>query len=115
MSELESKRQHRKEMNERILAKGGKVVRRFMALDQQAYEDGMIPKEYKELMGLVASLVSRCEECIFYHLDQCVSHGITDEELDEAFGIALVVGGSVVIPHVRYAKDILAQMREETM
>ncbi|MCK4717340.1 MAG: carboxymuconolactone decarboxylase family protein, partial [Thermoplasmata archaeon] len=81
---VEEMRDYRDKMNERIIANGGKVTRRFFALDHQAYEEGAIPKEYKELMGLVASLVLRCDGCIFYHLDQCVDLGLTDEELDEA-------------------------------
>ena len=106
-------REYRKMLDDLILSKGGKVTRRFYALDNQAYEDGAIPKEYKEMMGLVASLVLLCEECVFYHLDQCVKLGVTDEEFDELFGIALVVGGSVVIPKLRVARDLLVQIRKE--
>ncbi|MFO7675766.1 MAG: carboxymuconolactone decarboxylase family protein [bacterium] len=90
-------------MNERILGAGHLGIRRFFALDHQAYEDGALPVKTKELMGLVASTVLRCNDCIAYHLDRCVELGVTDEELIEAFNVALVVGGSIVIPHLRRA------------
>jgi len=67
----------------------------------------------KELMGLVASMVLRCNDCIFYHLDRCVTEGCSREELHEAMNVALIVGGSIVIPHLRYAFDVLDELMKE--
>jgi AhpD family alkylhydroperoxidase len=103
----------RKEMNDRILGAGFKGFNRFFALDTSAYEDGAVPVKYKELMGLVGSMVLRCNDCIFYHLDRCVSEGCTREELHEAMNIGLVIGGSIVIPHLRYAYDVMDELFAE--
>ncbi|HWQ29163.1 MAG TPA: carboxymuconolactone decarboxylase family protein [Dehalococcoidia bacterium] len=90
------------------IAPGGTLVtRRFFSLDGQAYRDGALPAKTKELLGLVASTVLRCDDCIAYHIDQCVKAGVTDEELWEAFDVALVVGGSIVIPHLRRGIEFL--------
>ena len=82
---------------------------RFFALDNKTYEEGAIPSKYKELMGLVGSMVLRCNDCIIYHLRNCINLGCTQDELNEAMNIALVIGGSIVIPHLRYAYEALAQ------
>jgi AhpD family alkylhydroperoxidase len=100
-------RLYRQEMNERILGSGFKPFQRFFALDASAYTDGAIPVKYKEMMGLVGSMVLRCNDCIFYHLDRCVQEGATREELHEAMNIALIIGGSIVIPHLRYAYEMM--------
>ena len=100
----------RKRMNERILAEPNQVVRRFFALDTQTYKDGALPVKTKELMGLVASLVLRCDDCVSYHVAQCREAGVTREEFFEAFSVGLVVGGSIVIPHLRRAVDFLDQL-----
>jgi AhpD family alkylhydroperoxidase len=90
--------------NERILSEGdNRVVKRFFRLDGEAYEDGALPAKTKELLGLVASLVLRCDDCITYHVIQCVKQGVTAPEFEEAFAVALIVGGSIVIPHLRRA------------
>jgi AhpD family alkylhydroperoxidase len=91
---------------------GTLVTRRFFNLDGKAYEDGALPAKTKELMGLVASMVLRCDDCVAYHIDQCVRLGVTDEEMWEAFDVGLVVGGSIVIPHLRRAVDFLDACRE---
>ncbi len=106
-------RLYRLEMNERILNSGFKPFQRFFALDTAAYEAGAIPVKYKELMGLVGSMVLRCNDCIFYHLDRCVQEGATREELHEAMNIALIIGGSIVIPHLRYAYEVMDELFEE--
>ena len=90
---------------------GTLVTRRFFNLDGKAYQDGALPARTKELMGLTASMVLRCDDCVAYHIDQCVKAGLTDEELWEAFDVALVVGGSIVIPHLRRAVDFLDEAR----
>lgn len=109
---LEEFRKFRERMNERILEADNLEIRRFFALDSRVYEDGALPARTKELLGLVASLVLRCDDCIAYHVDQCVKAGVTDEELWEAFDVGLIVGGSIVIPHLRRAVEFLDQARD---
>ncbi|MCC6660490.1 MAG: carboxymuconolactone decarboxylase family protein [Phycisphaerales bacterium] len=111
---------YRSRMNCRILGddsqRGGRpggtlVTKRFFSLDAQAYGDGALQAKTKELLGLVASMVLRCDDCIAYHVDQCVKAGATDEELWESFDVALIVGGSIVIPHLRRAVEFLDECR----
>ncbi|HLP50432.1 MAG TPA: carboxymuconolactone decarboxylase family protein [Chitinophagales bacterium] len=96
---------YRTKMNEVILAKDNLVLKRFWSLDNQAYADGALPTKTKELMGLVASMVLRCDDCIKYHLGKCHELGTTTEEMYEVFAIANLVGGSIVIPHTRRAAE----------
>jgi AhpD family alkylhydroperoxidase len=103
---------HRQRMNERILSAGHLGIKRFFNLDTKAYEDGALPGKTKELLGLVASAVLRCNDCIDYHLIQCVAAGCTDEELHEALNVALVVGGSIVVPHLRHAFETVDLLRK---
>lgn len=107
---VQETRLYRTEMNERILSSGMKEFTRFFAIDTAAYREGAIPVKMKELMGLVGSMVLRCNDCIFYHLDRCVTEGASKEEIMEAMNIALVIGGSIVIPHLRYAFEVLDQL-----
>lgn len=89
-------------------APGGTLVtKRFFRLDGQTYEPGALSAKTKELLGLVASAVLRCDDCIAYHIDQCVKVGVSDEELWEALDVALIVGGSIVIPHLRRGIEFL--------
>jgi len=106
---LEEFRRYREKMNEKILARGNLGIKRFFNLDTQAYDDGALPKKTKELLGLVASLVLRCDDCVTYHIIQCVEQKVSDEEFFEAFNIGLIVGGSITIPHLRYAVDTLEE------
>ena len=106
-------RKYRLEMNEKILNSGFKPFQQFWALDNKAYLEGVLPVKMKELMGLVGSLVLRCNDCIFYHLDRCVTESCTNEELYEAMNIGLIIGGSIVIPHLRYAFEMLEELRKE--
>jgi AhpD family alkylhydroperoxidase len=94
-------------MNERIADVEHLGIKRFFNLDTKAYEDGALDGKTKELLGLVASMVLRCNDCIDYHIIQCVDAGWTDEALYDAFNVALVVGGSIVIPHLRHAVESL--------
>jgi AhpD family alkylhydroperoxidase len=98
---------YRARMNERILSIDHLGIKRFFNLDTMAYNDGALPGKTKELLGLVASLVLRCNDCIDYHVVQCIEAGWTDGELYDAFDVALVVGGSIVIPHLRHAVETL--------
>ena len=102
----------RKRMNERILAEPNQVVRRFFALDTQTYQAGALDVKTKELLGLVASLVLRCDDCISYHVAQCREAGVTRDEMFETFSVGLVVGGSIVIPHLRRAVDFLDRLEQ---
>ena len=101
----------RREMNEKLLAKEHLGIKRFFNLDTKAYEDGALDAKTKEFMGLVASAVLRCNDCIDYHLVQTVRQGATDAELLDALNVALVVGGSIVIPHLRHAVATLEALR----
>jgi len=103
---------YRLRMNERILEANHLGIKRFFNLDTNAYQDGALPANTKELLGLVASAVLRCNDCIDYHLIQSVTAGFTDEELYEALNVALVVGGSIVIPHLRHAFETLDFLRD---
>ncbi|MGH7613991.1 MAG: carboxymuconolactone decarboxylase family protein [Gemmatimonadales bacterium] len=109
-SSLESFRHFREKMNAAILEAGNLNISRFFALDTRSYEAGALPVKTKELLGLVASMVLRCDDCITYHLIRCREEGVTDAELHDAFAVALVVGGSIVIPHLRRAVARLEEL-----
>ena len=96
-------RAFRERMNEEILGEGNLVINRFFALDGRAYEAGALDVRTKELLGLVASLVLRCDDCVTYHLVRCREEGITRAEMFETLSVGLVVGGSITIPHLRRA------------
>ncbi|HUU38885.1 MAG TPA: carboxymuconolactone decarboxylase family protein [Candidatus Desulfaltia sp.] len=113
-SRLEAFRLYREKMNEKILAGEHLGIKRFFNLDTAAYRDGALSEKTKELLGLVASAVLRCNDCIDYHLIQCVSAGYTDAELHDALNVALIVGGSIVIPHLRHAYETIDLLREES-
>jgi AhpD family alkylhydroperoxidase len=108
---LEEFRQYRVKMNERILGAGHLGISRFFNLDTSAYYDGALTGRTKELLGLVASLVLRCDDCVDYHLIQCVDAGYSDDELTDALNVGLVVGGSIVIPHLRHAFETIDLLR----
>jgi len=100
-------------MNERIFQVDHLGIKRFFNLDTAAYRDGALDAKTKELLGLVASAVLRCNDCIDYHLIQCVDAGWKDEELHDALNVALVVGGSIMIPHLRHAVETIDLLRAE--
>lgn len=104
---------YRAEMNDKILNSGFRDFNKFFALDNKAYIDGALPAKMKELMGLVASMVLRCNDCIFYHIDRSIQEGANRQELYEAFNIALIVGGSIVIPHLRFGMEKLDELLPE--
>ena len=109
-SRLEEFRSFRERMNARILEQKDLVVNRFFTLDTKAYEAGALDVKTKEIAGLSASLVLRCDDCIAYHVIRCKEEGVTDAELWEVLGIGLIVGGSIVIPHLRRAVDLLDEI-----
>jgi AhpD family alkylhydroperoxidase len=100
-------------MNKRILESGNLGIKRFFALDSRAYERGALDSKTKELPGLVASTVLRCNDCIAYHVIRCVQESVNKEEFLEALNVALVVGGSITIPHIRRAVEVFDQCREK--
>ena len=111
---LEAFRQFRERMNAEILAENNLVVNRFFALDTRTYEAGALDVKTKELLGLVASLVLRCDDCVTYHLVRCREEGVTRAEAFEALSVGLVVGGSIVIPHMRRAVDRLTELEAKS-
>jgi len=112
-SRLEPFRLYREKMNAKILDGEHLGIKRFFNLDTGAYRDGALPGKTKELLGLVASAVLRCNDCIDYHLIQCVAAEYSDEELHDALNIALIVGGSIIIPHLRHAYETIELLRKE--
>jgi len=112
-SRLEQFRAYRARMNQRIGEIGHREINRFFALDSATHRDGALDARSKELLGLVASLVLRCNDCVDYHLDRCVALGWSDAELYDAMQVALMVGGSIVIPHLRHAVQTLDLLRAE--
>ena len=112
LEQLEAFEDERKRMNERIFSLDHLGINRFFSLDSQCYRDGALDGKTKELLGLVASLVLRCDDCVDYHLVQCVDAGFSDEELHDALNVGLVVGGSIVIPHLRHAVATIDALRE---
>lgn len=113
MDNIEQFRRYRERMNKRILSTKNLNIKRFFALDTRAYEKGALDVKTKEILGLVASTVLRCNDCITYHIIRCVEEGISDQEFFEAINVALIVGGSITIPHVRRAVEILDECRRK--
>jgi AhpD family alkylhydroperoxidase len=97
----------RSKMNERILGQDHRVIKRFFGVDTLTYEPGALDAKTKEMLGLVASMVLRCDDCVSYHIIQCKEAGVTDAELFDIFSVALTVGGSIVVPHMRRAVAFL--------
>lgn len=105
--------EYRAKMNEKILGQNNKVLKRFFNLDTNAYLDGALPAKTKEMMGLVASMVLRCDDCIKYHLEKCHKLEVTTKELFEIFAIVNLVGGSICIPHTRRAIEFWEALQRE--
>lgn len=118
MNQIEEFNDYRKKMNERIMSEDNKVLKRFFSLDNQTYTDGALDLKTKELLGLVASMVLRCDDCIKYHLGTAHELGTTSAEVFEVFSIANIVGGSICIPHTRRAVEywdaLEAQKKDNT-
>ncbi|MCB0669001.1 MAG: carboxymuconolactone decarboxylase family protein [Saprospiraceae bacterium] len=112
MSQVDDFNTYREKMNQRLMAEDNKVLKRFFSLDNQTYQDGALPARTKELLGLVASMVLRCDDCIKYHLGSCFTMGVTTEEILEVFSVANVVGGSICIPHTRRAMEFWDELQE---
>ncbi|MGF1671526.1 MAG: carboxymuconolactone decarboxylase family protein [Balneolaceae bacterium] len=110
---LEKFRNERSAMNDKILGLEHLGIKRFFNLDSNTYRDGALPAKTKELLGLVASAVLRCNDCIDYHLEQCAKTGSSKDEIIDALYVALVVGGSIVIPHLRHAVSTIELLEAE--
>jgi AhpD family alkylhydroperoxidase len=103
----------RERLNQQVMKYAGLTTKRFYGLDSQAYQGGALPAKIKELMGLVSSLVLRCDDCIMHHLIRCREEGVSDSELEEALAIGLIVGGSITIPHIRRIWDNWENLKRE--
>ncbi|HTK82576.1 MAG TPA: carboxymuconolactone decarboxylase family protein [Bacteroidota bacterium] len=101
----------RKKMNARILKQDHRAIKRFFGVDTLTYERGALDEKTKEMLGLVSSMVLRCDDCISYHIMQCKELGVTDEEMFDIFSVALTVGGSIVIPHLRRGVAFLDELK----
>jgi len=110
---IEEFRGERDRLNQIVMRHAGLNIKRFYNLDSQVYRAGALPSRTKELLGLVASLVLRCDDCIKYHLVRCHEEEVTSEELEEALAVGLVVGGSITIPHLRRAFEAWDQLTSE--
>jgi len=104
--------EYRAKMNEVILGKQNKVINRLFNLDTNTYAEGALPVKTKEMLGLVASMVLRCDDCIKYHVEKCYEQGVTTDELYEIFAVANIVGGTIVIPHTRRAAEFWEALQE---
>jgi len=112
-SRVQEFNEFRSRMNKRILDIDNRAIKRFFGVDTLTYEPGALDAKTKEMLGLVASMVLRCDDCISYHVTECKKEGVTDAELYDLFSVALVVGGSIVIPHLRRAVAFLDEMNEQ--
>jgi AhpD family alkylhydroperoxidase len=105
-------RDYRAKMNEKILASDNKVMKRIYNIDTNTYMEGALSTKTKEMLGLVSSMVLRCDDCVKYHLEKCQEQGVTTEELFEIFAVANLVGGTIVIPHTRRAVEYWEALNE---
>ena len=103
----------RERLNKIVMKYSGTSIKRFYSIDSQVYKAGALPAKTKELLGLVTSLVLRCDDCVKYHIIRCHEEKVKDDELDEALSIALVVGGSITIPHLRRAFDAWDELQSK--
>ncbi len=113
MNRLDEFRKKRAEMNEKVMDLEHLGIKRFFNLDSATYREGALDSKTKELLGLVASAVLRCNDCIDYHLEQCAKTGSSKDEIVDALNVSLVVGGSIVIPHLRHAIGTLEILEKE--
>jgi AhpD family alkylhydroperoxidase len=114
MSQIEEFNSYREKMNERLLSNDNLVIKRFFNLDTNTYADGVLDVKTKEMLGLVSSAVLRCDDCIKYHLGKCFEVGIKRDEMLEIMQVALIVGGSITIPHIRRAYEYWEELEKST-
>jgi AhpD family alkylhydroperoxidase len=113
MSSVKDFNDYRAKMNEKILAADNRVIKRLFNLDTNTYEEGALPIKTKEMLGLVASMVLRCDDCVKYHLEKCYANKVSTEELFEVFAVANIVGGTIVIPHTRRAVEFWEELQNQ--
>ena len=113
MGDIQTFQQERKSLNALVMRYAGLGTKRFYSLDSQAYRDGALPTKTKELLGLVASFVLRCDDCIKYHIIRCHEEGVNSEELEEALFVGLIVGGTITIPHQRRAMKAWDELQSQ--
>jgi AhpD family alkylhydroperoxidase len=104
----------RTKMNDRILGADNRAIKRFFGVDTLTYEPGALDEKTKEMLGLVSSMVLRCDDCVSYHVGRCAELGVTDAQMFDIFSVALTVGGSIVIPHLRRAVAYLDELRAQS-
>lgn len=114
MNQIEEFNSYREKMNERLLSNDNLVIKRFFNLDTNTYADGVLDVKTKEMLGLVSSAVLRCDDCIKYHLGKCFEVGIKRDEMLEIMQVALIVGGSITIPHIRRAYEYWEELEKAT-
>ncbi|MFM2387443.1 MAG: hypothetical protein RL660_2200 [Bacteroidota bacterium] len=110
MSQVQEFNDYRAKMNEVILGKKNLVINRLFNLDSNTYAEGALDVKTKEMLGLVASMVLRCDDCIKYHLGKCFEQGVSTEQVYEIFAVANIVGGTIVIPHTRRAAEFWEEL-----
>ncbi|MDF2156404.1 carboxymuconolactone decarboxylase family protein [Algoriphagus sp. CAU 1675] len=113
MNLIEEFNDYRAKMNEKIMAEDNKVIKRFFNLDTNAYAEGELDVKSKEMIGLACSMVLRCDDCIKYHLGKCQEVGLNKKEIFEVFSIATLIGGSIVIPHLRRAVEYWEELENQ--
>ncbi len=113
MSQVQEFNDYREKMNKRLLEEDNTVLKRFFSLDNQTYQTGALTTRTKELLGLVASLVLRCDDCVKYHLGTCFDLDVTTAEILEVFAVANIVGGSICIPHTRRALEYWDELNKQ--
>ena len=112
---VEESNAYRAKMNEKILASDNKILKRVYSLDTLTYKEGALSSKVKEMLGLAASMVLRCDDCIKYHLEKLLELGVASEEIFEVFSVANVVGGTIVIPHTRKAVEYWEELNEKNI
>ena len=112
-NQVEEFNAYRQKMNDKLLGDNNKIIKRIFNLDTNAFAAGALDKKTKELLGLVASTVLRCDDCVKYHLETCHSTGLKKEEVMEALGIATLIGGTIVIPHLRRAYEYWEALEDQ--
>ena len=113
-SAIDAFQEDREKLNQLVMAYAGQGTKRFYSLDSQAYREGALPIKVKEMLGLVASFVLRCDDCIKYHIIRCFEEGVSDEELEEALFVGLMVGGTITIPHQRRAMQAWDELKRHS-
>ncbi|MFD1819955.1 alkylhydroperoxidase AhpD family core domain-containing protein [Pseudarcicella hirudinis] len=114
MSLVEEFNDYRSRMNEKIMSADNKIIKRIFNLDTNAYAEGALPEKTKEMIGLACSMVLRCDDCVKYHLGKCAELGVSDAEMQEVFSIATLIGGTIVVPHLRRAYEYWEELLTTT-